>query len=90
MHDLNKILAYLKKNKLESFHKRTKKSLKKHSSKTTSLDDHLSKLSREGFIRSYLHPSVGFNWDNQNLESDQKTFYSVTDRGIKFLMKGGY
>ena len=90
MKDLNNILMYLKMNKRDSFHKRTKKALKERTSETSSLDSHLSKLSREGYIRQYFHPSIGFIWDNLKIEPDQKIFYSLTDSGVKFLKRGGY
>jgi len=88
--DLNTILVYLGMNKRSGFQKRTKSTLMVHSQQVKKIDLHLSKLSRDGFIRSYFHPSIGLAWSNLEIDSDQKIFYSVTERGIKFLKKGGY
>lgn len=90
MQELNNILQYLRMHKRSSFQCRTKKVLKDQTEEATLIDNYLSKLSRDGYIRSYLHPSIGFVWESLQIESDQKFFYSVTERGIKFLRKGGY
>lgn len=88
--DLNNILVYLGMNKGSAFKKRTKSTLMDFSKQAKKIDAQLSMLSRDGYIRSYFHPSIGLGWDNLQIDSDQKIFYSVTDRGMKFLKKGGY
>lgn len=90
MEDLNNILKYLLEYKECSFQNRTKKTIKDHSRQLTLVENHLSQLSRDGYIRAYFHPSIGFFWENLKIEADQKVFYSVTKKGIKFLKRGGY
>ncbi|OFZ41490.1 MAG: hypothetical protein A3D92_15275 [Bacteroidetes bacterium RIFCSPHIGHO2_02_FULL_44_7] len=90
MEDLNNILTYLFTNKGSAFQKRTKNTLRRCSEKMVEIDDHLSKLSRDGYIRSYFHPSIGLRWDHLQLDSDQKIYYSLTERGMAFFKKGGY
>lgn len=88
--DLNNILVYLGMNKRSAFEKRTKSTIMSYSKQEKEIDAYLSTLSREGYIRSYFHPSIGLAWDSLKIDSDQKIFYSVTERGMKFLKKGGY
>jgi len=88
--DLNYILTYLFRNRGSAFQKRTKNNLRLYSEKVVEIDTHLSRLSRDGYIRSYFHPSLGLSWNNLHLDTDQKIFYSLTERGMAFLKKGGY
>lgn len=87
--DLDAILEYLKMNKKCSFRRRTKALLKQCTSQMVFLDAHLSQLSKDGYIRSYMHPDIGLH-DTMQIEEEKKVFYSVTDRGIRFLNNGGY
>lgn len=88
--DLNSILVYLGMNRGSTFKKRTKDRIDIDPEKRKKIDSYISKLSSDGYIRSYFHPSIGLTWDKLQIDSDQKIYYSVTERGLKFLKKGGY
>jgi hypothetical protein len=88
--ELNKILAYLNTNNTNQFNRRTKQLLRKIVlGASSNLDAYLCRLTKDGYIRLYLHPNVGLN-GLQELDTDLKLSCSITDEGITFIQQGGY
>lgn len=87
--ELNEILIYLKANKKRGFYKKTKFILKERIAQHSILESCLTKLSSDGYIRSYFHPRMGLH-DNLMIDSDLKIFYSLSRKGLEFINKGGY
>jgi DNA-binding MarR family transcriptional regulator len=83
--DLNNIMRHLSTNQSKSFLNRTKRSLRNRITlNTMELECCLDQLSRNGYIDSYMHPAIGLI-DRNVLESDLKVFYSLSNRGQRYL-----
>ena len=90
LEDLNDILNYLKIVRKQGYKSRTKLQLRLNViCRSSKVDAYISRLSRDGYIRVYMHPRIGLQ-DTQELEADLKVYYSISDSGRYFIKKGGY